>query len=226
MVPPSPFPTLRQELIQVPAPSRRIVAITEPRHLRRVEHALDSPAEAASRLRYACPERLQNLEDLVGIDFLDDRLSNRRRIDGEGHLPLRDVFRIAPGRTHGFDIVVSEGAECHPPIELLALLLRIQPIGDHRAIFGGLLARLGEREPPSAPESDLTAAAASGVAKGPAAAAVGDNEVKATPIGVLAGLLDRSRLGGRKAVQRTATHSRGLLSRTCIRHRSGCVRTR
>jgi hypothetical protein len=45
----------RQQLIEMPAPARRVLAAAQPLRLGRIQHPLDSGAQPAGRLRYPLP---------------------------------------------------------------------------------------------------------------------------------------------------------------------------
>ena len=87
----------RQQLVQMAAPARRILAAAISSHLGQVQDALDPPADAACRFWLRRPDRFQHLEHERGVDRLhgqsaDDRIG----VGGKCRAPLRRVLAVAP----------------------------------------------------------------------------------------------------------------------------------
>ena len=65
---PAHLAAVRQELVEMPAPARRVLAFPISPRLRPIEHGLDAAPHPASRLRLRRPDRLQRLQHQPGID--------------------------------------------------------------------------------------------------------------------------------------------------------------
>lgn len=59
---------LRQELIQVAAPSGWILAAAQPLRLGSIKHALDTAAKARGGFKLIVPKRFQNRKHVIGGD--------------------------------------------------------------------------------------------------------------------------------------------------------------
>src|SRR3546814_17158707 len=78
----------RQELVEVPAPARRVLARAMPLGLRRIENILDPAAQALGGFRRALPYALQYVEPILRRDCIDPLSPDRLPIFGEVHFPL------------------------------------------------------------------------------------------------------------------------------------------
>src|SRR5262249_49918765 len=78
------FRARRQQLVEMAAPARRVLARAIPTCLRPIQDGLDTPAHAARGLGFRRPDRLQDLEDQRGIDRLHrERADQGLSVGGE-----------------------------------------------------------------------------------------------------------------------------------------------
>ena len=95
---------LGQELIEMAAPARRVLAAAQPLRLGGVEHALDPPAQARRRLpawRARAASSTPSTSSVVIL--LTGRWRSRAASWRSDRLPLPGVLAAAPGRPHGLD---------------------------------------------------------------------------------------------------------------------------
>src|SRR5580658_10025456 len=95
---PLPF---RQELIQMTAPARRVLSAAQPLRLGGVKDALDPAAKPRCGFRLVIPKTIEDREHVIGGDLIHWKTADGRRVDLQGHFPLRSMLAVAPGGAHG-----------------------------------------------------------------------------------------------------------------------------
>ena len=79
---------LRQELIQVAAPPRRVLAAAQPLRLGGVKHALDPTAKAGGGFGLVVPKRLQDRKHVIGGDLVHRQAPERSGIVAQASFPI------------------------------------------------------------------------------------------------------------------------------------------
>src|ERR1700724_2066146 len=142
-----------QQIFEVAAPTRRVLALSIAARRSPIENAFDPAAHPACGLGLDCPDRLDHLHDEPYVD----RLHRQRSEDGidigaERRRPLRRVLRISPACLMRGDVALGASSECHRlgrvelRLDTLAptLLDRIEAVETCLAAFERFLPRLGE----------------------------------------------------------------------------------
>ncbi len=95
---------LRQEMIQLAAPSRRVLAGAEALGLGRVQNRLNAASSLLRGLRCRRPDRLERLQHRIRIDEINADRPQVRREDLERSVPIADRLlpseRCGPDRSH------------------------------------------------------------------------------------------------------------------------------
>src|SRR5436305_1212738 len=113
------FRALRQQILKMASPSRRIFASAVASGSSPVEDGLDPPAQPAGRLVLLRPDRLQRFHHHAHIDLLyRDRAEQWIRIGVDRALPLRRMLGITPAGAVGLDIRLGTVNERHGPRSL------------------------------------------------------------------------------------------------------------
>jgi hypothetical protein len=92
---------LGQELVEMAAPPRRVLAAAQPLRLGGVKNALDPAAQAGSGFGLVVPQRLQNRKHVMSGDLVHGQATERSGVVPQRHYPLRSVPAVAPGGAHG-----------------------------------------------------------------------------------------------------------------------------
>src|SRR5712672_4251852 len=97
--------TRRQQVFQMAAPARRILALAIAARGRPVEDAFYPAAHPARGFWLLRPYRLDRLQHEPDIDDLHGKIAEHRiDIAFEGRAPLRGVLGVAPARLMGADV--------------------------------------------------------------------------------------------------------------------------
>src|SRR5579863_6498527 len=91
----------RQQLVQVPAPTRRVFAVAIVVSLRPIEYLFNATAQATRCLRLVVPNWLKHLHDKIGATAVADfrhwqRTNYWISVCRQRRRPLRRVFWIRP----------------------------------------------------------------------------------------------------------------------------------
>ena len=141
--------TLRQELVEMAAPTGRVLAGTVALGLGRVEHLFDPAAEPRRCLRLGLPNRFQDRENRRRVDNVDRQFSERRSVFFQRHRPLRAMFLVTPFGLLRRDEFVRALAERRNDalgsFRRSARLQRVAAGRNDRPTFRRHFARAGER---------------------------------------------------------------------------------
>src|SRR5262249_17054081 len=103
-----------QQVVEVPAPSGRVLARAIAAHLGPVEHSFHAPAHPRGCLGLPGPDRFEHLEHEPGIDCRHRQLADHRaHVGGERVLPLLAMLRVSPPRFVGVDVCSCTVGERH-----------------------------------------------------------------------------------------------------------------
>ena len=113
----------------MPAPAERILAEAMAARLGIVPHALTAPAQPARGLGTRLPQRLEDMQRVVGAKLRHRLVADGRTIIKAGrfgfatlvqwhfaqqrHVPLGPVLGVSPSQRHAVDQFASRGAKRH-----------------------------------------------------------------------------------------------------------------
>ena len=155
---------LRQQVFQVAAPARRVLAGAVAARRRPIEDAFNSAAHPARRFRLHRPYRLDRAQHEPDIDRLHRQAAEHGIDVGiEGRRPLRGVLGVAPAGLVRIDVLLGASGEAHRPGRVehgrgttsATPLQRINPIEPSLAVFQRFLARIGEPDSMQRPETNI-----------------------------------------------------------------------
>jgi len=116
----------RQQLVEMAAPSRGVLALAIATRRCPIEHGFNSPSQPSGRFRLLRPKRLNDLHHEGCVDALDRQgPHDRLGIGLDRGAPLRGVLGVTPAGTMGGDI-------------LFRALLERQSFGDIERDLGAL----------------------------------------------------------------------------------------
>ena len=105
----------RQQVFEMAAPPRRVLALPVAARGRPIENHFDPAAHPARGFGLLGPDRLERLQHQPDIDRLNGQAAEVRIDVGfERRRPLRGVFRIAPAGSVRLDVGFGACSECHP----------------------------------------------------------------------------------------------------------------
>ena len=103
-----------EQLVQVTAPARRVLARAKAAGGGPVQHVLDPPTQALGGLRLRRPDWLQHLQHVRGLDRAYRQIADDREGVGRKRLPpLVAMLGIAPARRVRLDERFGAFGECH-----------------------------------------------------------------------------------------------------------------
>src|SRR5262245_2334615 len=98
----------------MPAPARRVLAVTKAARLRPIEHRLDPTTHSRSSLGLRRPQRLDRLHHHGYFDFGNRHGPKfRRNVSCECILPLLTMFGVVPAYFVGLDVGAGTIVESH-----------------------------------------------------------------------------------------------------------------
>lgn len=166
----------RQQLVEMPAPSRWILPLTKAAHRRPIEHGFDSAAQSRGRFRLLRPQGLDDLHHQRGVNAV-----NRKRPDCrlgvrlKRRAPLRRVLGVAPAGAVSREILLGalpegqRGGCLKGSLGAVrsASLNRIDTFVNLPSALGRLCARFGQPKDRERTEAHFAGAAAKGEAEDP-----------------------------------------------------------
>src|SRR5579885_2656250 len=182
---------LRQEIFQVAAPARRVLAGPVPADLRPIENRLDPTSDPTGGLSFFRPDRLNGFHYEPGIDVRDRKgAEDGIDIGRQGVRPLIRMLGISPAGAVRRDVRFGASLERHGlrGLELGPLALR-PPVLDrvhafeaHPPTFGGLLAGHRQSDSMEGAEAHLPLAVTDAKFENPGSAGFRDLQVKAPTV--------------------------------------------
>src|SRR5262245_5960171 len=132
---------LRKKTLKVSQPARWVFTCPEAANGGRIKDFLDAAPQTPSGLGEFLPNRLQHLQDRLGVDLIDRDSANLGAVGGEGQNPLCNVLIVAPALAVGLDVGIGAVAEARDSaLGLNARLTCLQRV-DARCKSGSRLSR-------------------------------------------------------------------------------------
>lgn len=160
MVAPRELLALREQLVEMSAPTRGVFPGAQASGPGCVENSLDPASDPRRRLGLDRPDRFKASENVVGANVVKTKVTNRSCILAKGHSPLRAMLYIAEPALDSRDEFVGETAKRVPrsPFFLsggLPRLHRVNARTDKLARIGGGLSGIRQRDVGQPPKAHL-----------------------------------------------------------------------
>src|SRR6476620_11557409 len=102
---------LRKKILKVSPPTCWVFTGPEAANGGCIKDFLDAAPETLGGFRQSLPNRLQHLQDCLGVDLTYRDSANLGAIGGEGQNPLRNVLIVAPTLAVSLDMGIGALAE-------------------------------------------------------------------------------------------------------------------
>ena len=187
-------------------PAGRVLTLSKSPRFGRIEDAFNPTPDPGSRLVLRLPDRLQDGEHVLGRDFVQSHIAERRRVDRERHRPLRPVLLVAEAMADVGDEGIGEGTEfrCGCTLHLTETPIGywIPSLGDDLTCFPGLTTSICQGDTRQTSKSHLLELAIPAEQEyPPPRGSWADDEIQPAAVGVPTRFGDCCDLAGREPIE-------------------------